>query len=271
MRIAIDVGHYKHTKGKQTPNGLKEFYLNQRVAIAFNERLLDYKDVLTKYVSDITGNTDVSLTNRSKGATDFKADILVSIHHNAFQGKWGNHGGTETFIYKGTQSEALGKTLNDAIVSTLGLRNRGVKDGNMAVSRNFKGKSALVEIGFMDSNTDHNIIVDENNSRLVGIAMADAVAKLYKLVLKQKEQSNSLVGTKFTYKKGTVIYNNNPKPTAYPKQPTRNHEALVVQETGEWLKIRIAVLNPTDVWIYKKDLNGPVAKPPVTKKIRSRL
>ena len=57
----------------------------------------------------------------------------------------------------------------------------------MAVSRNFKGKSALVEIGFMDSNTDHNIIkVDENNSRLVGIAMADAVAKLYKLVLKQK-------------------------------------------------------------------------------------
>ena len=32
------------------------------------------------------------------------------------------------------------------------------------------------------------------------------------------------------------------------------------------LKIRIAVLNPTDVWI-KKDLNGPVAKPPVNKKL----
>lgn len=186
LKIALDAGHYIGTPGKRTPSGVREWTLNNRVLLGFKNEIEKYDGISIVRTDDPSGKIETSLTSRTNKAKNEKCDILISFHHNAYQSKWGNHGGTETWIYKGRKSENLANALQNAIVSTLKLRNRGVKAGNMHMNREVPFPSALIEIGFMDSKTDHDIIVNEANSTLVGKNMAIAVAKLYGL----KEKGN---------------------------------------------------------------------------------
>ena len=180
MKIALDAGHGFNTAGKRTPDGIREWTLNDRVLRAFDNEIKKYKGVKTVRLDDPTGKTDVGLTARTNKAKREKCDVLISFHHNAFQSKWGNHGGTETWIYPNRNSEKLGATLQRAMINALGLRDRGVKTGNMHMNREVPFPSALVEVGFMDSNTD-KAIRGPKNSEKVGIEMAKEFAKLYKL------------------------------------------------------------------------------------------
>lgn len=183
MKIALDAGHGFNTAGKRTPDGIREWTLNNRVLLGFQKEIEKYSGVTTVRLDDPTGKTDVRLTTRTNKAKGNGCDVLISFHHNAFQSKWGNHGGTETWIYPNRNSEKLAETLQRSMVRTLGLRDRGIKVGNMHMNREVPFPSALVEVGFMDSNTDR-VIRDPNKSQLVGKNMATDFAKLYGLKLK---------------------------------------------------------------------------------------
>lgn len=180
MKIALDAGHGFNTAGKRTPDGIREWTLNDRVLRAFENEIKKYKGVTTVRLDDPSGKTDIGLTARTNKAKNNNCDVLISFHHNAYKSVWGNHGGTETYIYRGRNSESLGNALQKAMINALGLRNRGVKYDNMHMNREVPFPSALVEVGFMDSNTD-KAIRDPKNSEKVGIEMAKEFAKLYKL------------------------------------------------------------------------------------------
>lgn len=183
MKLAIDAGHGINTAGKRTPDDIREWTLNDRVLRGFEAEIKKYNDVQVVRLDDPTGKTDVSLVNRTNKANAENADYLISFHHNAYTGSWGNHGGTETLIQRsGGKDEELAKTLNDAIVATLGLRNRGVKVQNLHMNRESKAVSCLVEVGFMDSNTDM-IIRNAVQGHAVGVNMAVAFANKYGLKL----------------------------------------------------------------------------------------
>ena len=132
MRVALDAGHGLNTPGKRTPDGEREWSFNNKVVKAITERLNDYEDVSIVRLDDPTGKRDVPLKERTDKANKFKADILVSIHHNANSGRWGSWGGTETYSYTANlpQAEKLAKMINDRVVSINGLRNRGTKKAN---------------------------------------------------------------------------------------------------------------------------------------------
>lgn len=183
MKIALDAGHGFNTAGKRTPDGIREWTLNNRVLLGFQKEIEKYSGVTTVRLDDPTGKTDIGLTARTNKVKINNCDVLISFHHNAFQSKWGDHGGTETWIYPNRKSEKLAETLQASIVRTLGLRDRGVKVGNMHMNREVPFPSALVEVGFMDSNTD-KVIRDEKMSALTGKNMAIDFAKLYGLKLK---------------------------------------------------------------------------------------
>ena len=179
MKLAVDAGHYINTPGKRTPDDIREWTLNSRVTEAFLSEIRNY-DITIIRTDDPTGKTDVTLNQRDAKAK--AADVFLSIHHNAFAGKWGDHGGTETLIQSGKEhSRAYATAMNNSVVNTLGLRNRGIKAGNTQVLRNFNtGPSCLVEVGFMDSNTDR-IIRDPEASVRVGKNLATAFAQFFSL------------------------------------------------------------------------------------------
>ena len=185
-KIVIDAGHGINTAGKRTPAGEREWTFNNVVAVATINELKKYPSIKVLRVDDPTGKTDVPLSTRTNKANNFKADLLVSIHHNAHTGKWGSWGGTETYTYplsrsgnKAVNNEAkkIAKAVQDAMVKEYKLRDRGLKEANFHMVREVNCPAILIEGGFMDSTVD--IVRMRNNTVLkaVGVAIAVAIAK----------------------------------------------------------------------------------------------
>jgi N-acetylmuramoyl-L-alanine amidase len=190
MRVALDAGHGLNTPGKRTPDGEREWSFNNKVVRAITERLNNYEDVSIVRLDDPTGKRDVPLKERTDKANKAKADILVSVHHNAKSGRWGSWGGTETYSYTANlpQAEKLAKMINDRVVSINGLRNRGTKKANFHMLRESNMTAVLPELGFMDSTTDIKVMRDDNMLKKIGYGIADEIAEYGKLKLKKVDK-----------------------------------------------------------------------------------
>ena len=184
--IALDAGHGKHTAGKRTPDGEREWAFNDVVLRAAAAELNKYKDVTILRLDDPTGETDVSLTARTNKANAAKAAILVSIHHNALNGVWGAHTGTETFIYPGsTNGRALANAVHPKLVAAFGLRDRGIKEQNFHMLREATMPAILTEGGYMDSTIDIKALRNQAKLTAQGVAIAQGVVAYLKLVKKE--------------------------------------------------------------------------------------
>lgn len=182
LKIGLDAGHGMNTPGKRTPDGVREWYLNNQVAVAVENELETYQNVEVHRLDDRTGKRDVPLKNRTNYANAKKLDFVLSIHQNAFQSKWGNHGGSEVFISKNTSSsnKQLAQKVLNGILKVYKLRNRGIKNTNLHMTRQTKMAAILIECGFMDSLTD-KVILDSKKQKELGIELATIIAKHYGL------------------------------------------------------------------------------------------
>lgn len=192
VKIALDAGHGINTPGKRSPDDEREWSFNNKVLIAAAERLNQYKDVQILRLDDPTGRTDVPLRTRTNKANNWKADVLVSIHHNANTSKWGTWGGVETFTHPQSSkaSKEIASIINPIIVKAMGLRDRGTKTSNLHMVRESSMPSILTEGGFMDSLTDIKALRDDNKLKAQGYAIADGLAKYFKLEFKNEQASN---------------------------------------------------------------------------------
>lgn len=199
--VALDAGHggFGVTPGKRTPDGEYEWSFNNKVVLAATV-VLEANGVKVLRVDDPTGKTDIGLTARTNKANQAKADVYVSVHHNANTGKWGEWTGTETFTYLGSNpgSEKLAGLVQPRLVKAMGLKDRGLKKANFAVVRQTKMPAILTEGGYMDSSID--IVKLRNDKVLVaaGVAIAEGVLAYF----------------------GITPKNNAPKPTPVSKPVT---------------------------------------------------
>lgn len=111
----------------------------------------------------------LSLAERSAIERVSGADCFLSIHRNATPGGKG----VETFCYpNSSKGNALATLIQNNIVNAgLATADRGVKTANFHVLRETKSPSALVEVGFIDSDEDNALF----DARIVDYA--DAIAK----------------------------------------------------------------------------------------------
>lgn len=188
VKIVIDAGHGINTPGKRTPDGEREWTFNNKVALALIAKLNKYENVQILRVDDPTGKTDVPLKTRTDKANAFKGDVYVSCHHNAFQGKWGTHTGTDTFTYNhinaNPKSVAIAKIVHPLVVKAMGLRDRGIKKENFHVLRETAMPAILIEGGFMDSSIDIKALRNDAKLKAQGEAIADGLVQYFKLKLK---------------------------------------------------------------------------------------
>ena len=168
LRVVIDAGHGLNTLGKRCLKKLdskqtREWTLNDRIADKLERLLTEYNcEVLRS--DDTTGAKDVSLANRVKAANDWKADVFISIHHNA--GINGGSGGGTNVYWCSSKAErkAQAQALYDAVISQTGLKgNRAtpVAKHKFYVIKNTSMPAFLLENGFMDSSTDVPVILSE--------------------------------------------------------------------------------------------------------------
>lgn len=193
MLIALDAGHYLGTPGKRCmksidPRETREWVLNSRIADKVQAILADYQvDILR--LDDPTGQTDVTLQERTDKANQAKADLYLSIHANAgING--GSGGGIVMYAYSYPDEESIRvrDTIYRYTVSTTGLRGNRANPlalANFHVLRESDMPAVLGEFGFMDSTTDTPIILTEEFADHCADGIATALVALYGLEEKQ--------------------------------------------------------------------------------------
>lgn len=192
LKIAIDAGHGLYTAGKRCmkaidKNETREWKLNDRIADKLEKLLAEY-NCETIRVDDTTGKTDVSLSNRVKKANSWKADVYISIHHNA--GINGGSGGGTVVFYCSSKPERKEQTqrLYNAIVNRTGLvgnRYTKIKNYGYYVIKNTNMTAFLIENGFMDSKVDVPIILSETHADKTAQGILDFLVNEYKLTKKE--------------------------------------------------------------------------------------
>lgn len=184
FKLAINAGHYIGTPGKRChysldKNETREWTLNNRVCDKIEAILSGYDGIEVLRIDDTTGQTDVSLQDRTDKANNWGADFWLSIHHNA-AGKVFSGGGIVAYVYiNATQTEIEWQhALYRAAVQSTGLygnRSNAVPKKDLHELRETKCPAVIMECGFMDSSVDVPIILSEEYADKLANALAEVV------------------------------------------------------------------------------------------------
>ena len=181
--IALDDGHGMNTPGKRTPT------INGRVIHEneFNREVVNYLSIELKRCGFNTlmvapGDNDISLASRVNLANAKNADAYISIHFDAFDGRFDGNDpeGLTVHVYP---SSANSKKLGNAILNHLkggtSQQNRGVKESNFYVLRRTKMIAILSENGFMDNKREAMLMLDTNFQKEVAREHAQGVCDYF--------------------------------------------------------------------------------------------
>lgn len=199
-RIGFAAGHggRNSTAGKRTPDGEYEWNFNDAVVRSAIDYLADYENVEILRVDDASGKTDVPLKTRTSRLNAWKADVYVSVHHNANTGKWGAHTGVETYAYspKSTKAVALAKAVHPRLVDAMGTKDRGIKYADFHDLRESNCPAILTEGGYMDSTIDIVKMRDSEVLRKAGEAIAIGIVSYLGLKRKASKEVVKVANTK---------------------------------------------------------------------------
>lgn len=211
IKIGLDAGHGLKTSGKQTPNGIKEWTLNDKVRDKIVAILKDY-DCEIIHTDNDEGNTDESLASRLLMYRKKGCDVFVSIHHNAYNGKWNNATGVEIFTDNNPTAKdtKLAKCIYNRLVKYTGLKGRGIKKCDFYVINQDTIPAVLVEGGFMDGTNDYKYITSSAGQTAYAKAVAEGLIEF--LNLKKNKTTTTVKADSFFpdrgyFKKGDISAN----------------------------------------------------------------
>ena len=175
MKIAIDAGH---GLGNRSPGvfdpgavyaGVREADIAMTYAQAL-ERELTVRGA-SSWMTRPDEHATAALNWRAMAARTVGCTHLVSIHCNAAESETAH--GTET-CYR-IPNDGMARRVQAAVVSALGLRDRGiVARDELAVLRGGM-PAVLVELGFLSNPEDRRRLLDPNAPTLVAHLLADAL------------------------------------------------------------------------------------------------
>lgn len=199
IKIALDAGHGLYTAGKETPDKIKEWTLNDKVRDYVVALLADY-DCEIIHTDNDEGKTDETLNYRWNKYLKAGVSAFVSIHHNAYTGKWGNATGVGVYTDKNPTKKdiELANCIYKRLVKNTGLKGRGVQQYEFYVINQDRIPAVLVEGGFMDGRNDYKYITSEAGQKAYAQAVADGLIEF--LNLKKKAATKPAATVKELYR-----------------------------------------------------------------------
>ena len=183
-RITIDPGHGGSDPGAIGPRGNKEktstllianylkSYLTSAGALVSMTRTTD-KDVYGKYASaknELQARVDVSTRNR--------ADVFISIHHNANNNR--SIGGIATYYYpKSGYDYRLGSAIQKKLAAASKLRNMGTQQANFYVVKRSYVPAVLLEVGFLSNPREEQLISSAWFQKTIAKAVFDGLKEYF--------------------------------------------------------------------------------------------
>ena len=176
--IVLDPGHGGYDPGAVGPGGTHEADINLDIA----EKLSQMLKQNTGWKVYLTRKDDrfISLSQRTAKARRLNADMFISIHSNA--DKKGRERGIETYAHYNSSEKgwALAWYIQDSLVNSLRLRNRGLKSNNFQVIRETPNmKSVLLEIGFLSHPAEESLLKENNFRKEAASAIFAGIKKYY--------------------------------------------------------------------------------------------
>lgn len=203
VKIALDAGHGLKTPGKQTPNGIKEWTLNDAVRDKVVSILSEY-DVEIIHTDNDEGNVDESLSSRLSKYKNACVAAFVSIHHNAYTGNWNGATGVEVFVDRNPTSKdlKLAECVYNRLVKYTGLKGRGIKKENWYVINQNTIPAILCEGGFMDGTEDYKVITSAKGQESYAKAVAEGLIEFLGL---KKKSTNPTTPSNTEIKNSTTV------------------------------------------------------------------
>lgn len=172
IKIALNAGHTITGAGSGAVYpSFKESDMTRLVCRYISAELKNHNVKVINCTVDKAATRTAYLKAVCDKANESNANLFLSIHFNASENKLGN--GVEVYTWKGKQhGEAVEICAN---ISHLGFKNRGVKDGsNLYVIKNTDMKAILIEVCFLDNQTDINLFL-YNGIKEITQAIANAI------------------------------------------------------------------------------------------------
>lgn len=212
IKIGLDAGHGLKTLGKQTPDGIKEWALNDNVCDYITEELSTYDCEIIR-TDNNEGNVDESLASRVAKYKKDGVDVFVSIHHNAYKGTWGTATGVEVWVdlQPTKKDRELAECIYERLPKYTGLKGRGIKLEDWYVINQDTIPAVLVEGGFMDTKKDHKIITSIKGQKAYAQAVAEGLIEFCNLKKKTKPKTKTKKTTttkyykKYTGKSNSIV------------------------------------------------------------------
>jgi N-acetylmuramoyl-L-alanine amidase len=147
--IALDPGHGGPDPGAIGIGGVqeKQIVLDISLKVARQLESQGIQVVLTR-----SDDRDLDLAPRVAIAEQARARIFVSIHANAISMSQPGVNGLETYYYN--NGFQLARTIHNAILSRISIRDRGVRQARFYVLRKTSMPAVLVETGFVTGRED---------------------------------------------------------------------------------------------------------------------
>ena len=143
-----------------------------------------YVELINKYLNAVGINTifiqENSLSQICRIANDNDADLFYSLHFNSASNPAAT--GTETYYYEGSQrGQIFAQCVQNQLVSTLGLYDRGIKTNGLYVTRNTNMPGILIEVGFINNPTEEQILIDrmDDACRAIARGVTDAIQRIW--------------------------------------------------------------------------------------------
>jgi N-acetylmuramoyl-L-alanine amidase len=157
FKVVIDAGHGGDDSGAISVNNKKE----KDFTLAVAKKVDSLLGQEPKIQGIMTRSTDVfvKLGDRAKVANNLNADLFLSIHGNQFTSTSAK--GTETWYTRQDASKNFAAVVQKHAVGATGFYDRGVKQGDLAVTRETKMPAALVEVGFLSNPTEEGLMYQD--------------------------------------------------------------------------------------------------------------
>ncbi|MFC5403749.1 N-acetylmuramoyl-L-alanine amidase [Cohnella soli] len=174
--VVLDAGHGGSDPGASSLSKRPEKEFNLSVILKVQAILV--ADQRLNIVMTRSGDTYPSLADRYNLANSIKADLFVSVHGNSYTAATN---GTETY-YTREESRAFADLMHSVFAPATGLKNNGVRQKSLAVTRETKMPAILLEVGYLSSKIDEPQMWNDEFQNRVAAAIAQGIKMQLKLI-----------------------------------------------------------------------------------------
>ena len=180
--IVLDAGHGGAERGTLTPgthNGYDEKDCNLAIVQALAPKLeaLGAEIILLR-----ADDTTVDIYDRMAQIDEIAPDLLLSIHQNSMpQNTDISHIRGVVGLYWTESGRSLADCVAEEIADALGRLKRDTTKQRLAMLRNYKFPSALIEVGFVTSAEEFEALAASGGIELTASAITDGVMKWFSM------------------------------------------------------------------------------------------